>query len=558
MNLDMVETILRMCGGLGLFLFGMKLMGDGLEMTAGAKLRTLIEKLTTNKYMGALVGLIVTAVIQSSSATTVMVVGFVNAGLMNLAEAVGVIMGANVGTTATGLIIAINLTQIAPIAVFLGVCLMSFSKKNNRKHFGQIIAGFGILFMGMDTMKNAMAPLAEAQLFKDMITSFSNPLVGVLVGLAFTAIIQSSSASLGVLQALGFAGAITLPSAVFVIYGQNIGTCVTALLSAIGTSKTAKRTAIVHLLFNVLGAAFFIVITLATPFTRWVEQMIPGNVVLQISVVHIIFNIITTAILLPLSNFLIKIAYYVVPGKDVEKEAVSLQYLDSRILSTPPIAVSQLFKEVERMGELAKKNFQYAMEAFLNNDESKIKLVYENEEILNFLNKSITEYLVKINGLDIEDNDRKSIGALFHVVNDLERVGDHSENICELAQIVIDGKANPSYLAVSEIKEMQSMVTGILEESIYMYSTRSTDKQLAQNINKTEDEIDERTRQLKDNHIERLNQGLCSAASGAVFMDLLTNLERIADHATNIAFSMSETKKARMLAQSGAPVAPQS
>ena len=549
MNLDMVGTIVLLCGGLGLFLFGMKLMGDGLELTAGARLRNLIEKLTTNKYMGALVGLIVTAVIQSSSATTVMVVGFVNAGLMNLAQAVGVIMGANVGTTATGLIIAINLTSIAPIAVFLGVCLMSFSKKNNRKHVGQIIAGFGILFMGMDTMKESMAPLAEAQVFKDMITSFSNPLLGVLVGLAFTAIIQSSSASLGVLQALGFAGAITLPSAVFVIYGQNIGTCVTALLSAIGTSKTAKRTAIVHLLFNVIGAIFFIIITLITPFTTWIEQLIPGNVVLQISVVHIIFNIVATAILLPLSNLLIKIAYYVVPGKDVERQAVSLQYLDSRILNTPPIAVSQVFKEVERMGELAKKNFQYAMEVFLNNDESKIKLVEENEEILNFLNKSITEYLVKINGLDIEDNDRQAIGALFHVVNDLERVGDHSENICELAEIVIAGKANPSYLAVSEIKEMQSMVTGILEESIYMYATRSTDKQLARNINQTEDEIDARTRQLKDNHIERLNQGLCSAASGTVFMDLLTNLERIADHATNIAFSMSETQKTHMLSQ---------
>ncbi len=286
--MEIGSMLMQLAGGLGLFLFGMKLMGDGLEMAAGSKLRGMIERLTKNKYMGALVGLVVTAVIQSSSATTVMVVGFVNAGLMNLAQAVGVIMGANIGTTVTGVMIAINLTAIAPIAVLIGVVMISFIKRNSVKHIGQIIAGFGILFMGMKMMSTAMEPLSESEVFTSLMTSFSNPLLGVLVGLVFTAIIQSSSASVGVLQALGAAGAITLPSAIYVIYGQNIGTCVTALISSVGTSKTARRTAVVHLMFNVFGAILFIVISMLFPFAELVQRIAPGSVMAQISIVHVI------------------------------------------------------------------------------------------------------------------------------------------------------------------------------------------------------------------------------------------------------------------------------
>ncbi|MCI9272332.1 MAG: Na/Pi cotransporter family protein [Clostridiales bacterium] len=540
MNQEILGMIMQMCGGLGLFLFGMKLMGDGLELAAGNKLRNLVEKLTTNKYMGALVGLIVTAVIQSSSATTVMVVGFVNAGLMNLAQAVGVIMGANVGTTATGIMIAFKLSAIAPVAVFFGVVLMSFCKKNNQKHIGQIIAGFGILFMGMELMSSAMEPLRTSEVFTGMMTSFRNPFLGVLVGMIFTAVIQSSSASVGVLQALGAAGAITLPSAIYIIYGQNIGTCVTALISSVGTNKTARRTAIVHLLFNVFGALLFILITMALPFEQLVMRLAPNDPVVQISIVHVIFNLATTALLLPLSNVLIKIACRVIPGEELEKEGMSLSYLDSRILNTPPIAVAQVIKEVERMGELATENFQLAMESLLDGNEKKIEQVEENEELINFLNRGITEYLVKINGLDIEDSDRDAIGALYHVINDWERVGDHAQNISELAQLVVAGKANLSYRAVSEIKELRDLVIRILKESMSMFEGRSQDISLGNEINNIEEEIDERTRQLRDNHIERLNQGLCSATSGTVYMDLLTNLERIADHSTNVAYSMNK------------------
>ena len=545
---------MQLAGGLGLFLFGMKLMGDGLEMAAGSKLRGMIERLTKNKYMGALVGLVVTAVIQSSSATTVMVVGFVNAGLMNLAQAVGVIMGANIGTTVTGVMIAINLTAIAPIAVLIGVVMISFIKRNSVKHIGQIIAGFGILFMGMKMMSTAMEPLSESEVFTSLMTSFSNPLLGVLVGLVFTAIIQSSSASVGVLQALGAAGAISLPSAIYVIYGQNIGTCVTALISSVGTSKTARRTAVVHLMFNVFGAILFIVISMLFPFAELVQRIAPGNVMAQISIVHVIFNIVCTAIMLPLSSLLVKVACKVIPGSDPVKSSNSLAYLDARILSTPPVAVAQLFKEVDRMGQLAKETLGMAMDALITQDNTKVDQIYENENTINFLNRGIAEYLVKINGLDLEDYDRQALGSMYHVISDMERIGDHSENLCELAQTLKKSKQKFSPWAVEQATEMRNRVEAMLEEALQMFASRETQPQMAADINRREEIIDDATQELKDLHIERLNQGKCSVVAGTVFMDMLTNLERIADHCTNIAYSMTNQKNHEL--QSTIPVEP--
>ena len=545
---------MQLAGGLGLFLFGMKLMGDGLEMAAGSKLRGMIERLTKNKYMGALVGLVVTAVIQSSSATTVMVVGFVNAGLMNLAQAVGVIMGANIGTTVTGVMIAINLTAIAPLAVLIGVVMISFIKRNSVKHIGQIIAGFGILFMGMKMMSTAMEPLSESEVFTSLMTSFSNPLLGVLVGLVFTASIQSSSASVGVLQALGAAGAITLPSAIYVIYGQNIGTCVTALISSVGTSKTARRTAVVHLMFNVFGAVLFIVISMLFPFAELVQRIAPGNVMAQISIVHVIFNIVCTAIMLPLSSLLVKVACKVIPGSDPVKSSNSLAYLDARILSTPPVAVAQLFKEVDRMGQLAKETLGMAMDALITQDNTKVDQIYENENTINFLNRGIAEYLVKINGLDLEDYDRQALGSMYHVISDMERIGDHSENLCELAQTLKKSKQKFSPWAVEQATEMRNRVEAMLEEALQMFASRETQPQMAADINRREEIIDDATQELKDLHIERLNQGKCSVVAGTVFMDMLTNLERIADHCTNIAYSMTNQKNHEL--QSTIPVEP--
>ena len=552
--MEIGSMLMQLAGGLGLFLFGMKLMGDGLEMAAGSKLRGMIERLTKNKYMGALVGLVVTAVIQSSSATTVMVVGFVNAGLMNLAQAVGVIMGANIGTTVTGVMIAINLTAIAPIAVLIGVVMISFIKRNSVKHIGQIIAGFGILFMGMIMMSNAMETQAESEVFTSLMTSFSNPLLGVLVGLVFTAIIQSSSASVGVLQALGAAGAITLPSAIYVIYGQNIGTCVTALISSVGTSKTARRTAVVHLMFNVFGAILFIVISMLFPFAELVQRIAPGNVMAQISIVHVIFNIVCTAIMLPLSSLLVKVACKVIPGSDPVKSSNSLAYLDARILSTPPVAVAQLFKEVDRMGQLAKETLGMAMDALITQDNTKVDQIYENENTINFLNRGIAEYLVKINGLDLEDYDRQALGSMYHVISDMERIGDHSENLCELAQTLKKSKQKFSPWAVEQATEMRNRVEAMLEEALQMFASRETQPQMAADINRREEIIDDATQELKDLHIERLNQGKCSVVAGTVFMDMLTNLERIADHCTNIAYSMTNQKNHEL--QSTIPVEP--
>ena len=552
--MEIGSMLMQLAGGLGLFLFGMKLMGDGLEMAAGSKLRGMIERLTKNKYMGALVGLVVTAVIQSSSATTVMVVGFVNAGLMNLAQAVGVIMGANIGTTVTGVMIAINLTAIAPLAVLIGVVMISFIKRNSVKHIGQIIAGFGILFMGMKMMSTAMEPLSESEVFTSLMTSFSNPLLGVLVGLVFTAIIQSSSASVGVLQALGAAGAITLPSAIYVIYGQNIGTCVTALISSVGTSKTARRTAVVHLMFNVFGAILFIVISMLFPFAELVQRIAPGNVMAQISIVHVIFNIVCTAIMLPLSSLLVKVACKVIPGSDPVKSSNSLAYLDARILSTPPVAVAQLFKEVDRMGQLAKETLGMAMDALITQDNTKVDQIYENENTINFLNRGIAEYLVKINGLDLEDYDRQALGSMYHVISDMERIGDHSENLCELAQTLKKSKQKFSPWAVEQATEMRNRVETMLEEALQMFASRETQPQMAADINRREEIIDDATQELKDLHIERLNQGKCSVVAGTVFMDMLTNLERIADHCTNIAYSMTNQKNHEL--QSTIPVEP--
>ena len=533
-----ISEVMMLLGGLGLFLYGMKLMGDGLEMAAGSRLKKIVEKLTRNKYMGALVGLIVTMIIQSSSSTTVMVVGFVNAGLMTLAQATGVIMGANIGTTVTGLLIAIKLNDLAPIAIFIGVVMIMFIKKTSYKHVGQIIAGFGILFMGMTNMGDALAPLSESQMFKDMMSTFSNPLIGVLIGLVFTAIIQSSSASVGVLMALAGQGVVPIESAVFVIFGQNIGTCVTAVLSCIGTNRTAKRTATVHLLFNIIGATLFICNSLFTPFISWVKMAAPDNILMQISIVHITFNVVTTAILLPLSDYLVKLACIVIPGEDEKREAKSLKFLDARILKTPPIAVAQVLKEVARMGDLARKNYLMAMDMLFTGNVEKMEELEDNEEVLNFLNTNITEYLVKINSLELEDNDRKLVGALFHVVSDFERIGDHGENIAEQAIQLQTTKTTFSEQALQELHQMQDKVISVLDDSCRLFQERKMDFDLAYRINSTEDSIDDMAKACKENHVSRLNQSLCTAQGGAIYNDLITNLERIADHSTNIAFAL--------------------
>ena len=535
-----VSQIILALGGLGLFLYGMKLLGDGLELAAGARLRKILEKITSNRWLGALVGIVVTAIIQSSTAVSVMVVGFVNASLMTLSQAMGVLMGATIGTTATSVILSFNISQYAPIFIFLGAFMVVLSKKNNTKYAGQIIAGFGILFFGMTTMSENLRPLANSDVFRQMISSISNPMLGILFGILFAALIQSSSAAVGILMALGGAGALMLSDSVYMIYGIHIGACVTAVISSIGATKAAKRTAISYVLFTVFGTVLCRVITLLLPVTDWV-RLLTDEVPLQISLVHVISSIFATLVLLPCVNFITKLSCLIIrskPGEE-EKETCRVKYIDQRLLKTPPIAVNQVTKEINRMSVLSNRNYKMSMEALLGKDEKVITKVSENEEVIDYLNHTITSFLVQINGLPIEDHDRMKIGSYYHVVSDIERIGDHAENICEIASRIIQNNDEFSEKAIEEIKELSELVESVITDSFDLFFERSDDPLLLERISNNEQEIDDKTEQYKDNHIERLSKGECNAAIGTLFMELLTNLERIADHSTNIAFSLS-------------------
>ena len=535
-----VSDIILALGGLGLFLYGMKLLGNGLELAAGAKLRKILEKITSNRWLGALVGIVVTAIIQSSTAVSVMVVGFVNASLMTLSQAMGVLMGSTIGTTVTSLILSFNIAQYMPVFICIGAFMVSLSKKNNTKYAGQIIAGFGILFFGMSTMSEHLKPLAGSDAFSNMITSISNPMLGILFGIVFAALIQSSSAAVGILQALGAAGALLLPQSVYIIYGIHIGACFTAVISSIGATKDAKRTSLAYVLFTVFGTVLFTIITLLTPFTSWIEQL-TDNVSLQISLVHIISTIVATLVLLPCVNWITKLTCLIIRGKkeDEEKEPCRLKFVDERILKTPPIAVNQITKEIERMGTLANKSYQLSMEALLQRDDKIVPKVSENEEVIDYLNHSITSYLVQINGLPLEDHDLLKVGSYYHIVSDLERIGDHAENICEIASRIIKNDDTFSEKAIEEIQDLTKLVESVIVDSLDLFFGHSNDPLLLEKISNNEQEIDDKTEMYKDHHIERLSKGECNATIGTLFMELLTNLERIADHSTNIAFAVS-------------------
>ena len=527
------QMLIFLAGGLGLFLYGMKMMGDGLEKAAGKRLKNLLEVLTTNRFIGVLIGAVITAIIQSSSATTVMVVGFVNAGIMSLVQATGVIMGANVGTTITGQLIAFNLSNIAPISTLIGVGLIFFSKKKSIQRLGEILAGFGILFLGLDMMSNAMEPLGEIPEFREMLVKFKHPLWGMLAGVLMTAIIQSSSASIGILQALAMQGIIGIDGAIFMLFGQNIGTCITALMASIGTNVMAKRTATIHLLFNVLGTVLFLaLILLGVPYVQFIESLTPGNLVRQIANGHTLFNVFNTIILFPFSNYLVKISERLVKSKKEDIEDMQLMFLDKRILETPPIAIVQIGKEIDRMGALAGENVKTAMKAFLDRDEDLIEEIYKREELINYLNMEITDYLVQVNGLPLGSPDSDLIGRYFHVVNDLERIGDHSENLIEYTEYIIREGITLSETAVQGLITMKEMVLNVIDNALM--AMRTEDRELAKNVDIQEQAIDDMEVQLRDAHIERLINEQCSVQSGVIFLDIVSNLERIADHASNL------------------------
>lgn len=538
-----IQNFLLFAGGIGLFLFGIKFMGDGLELAAGSKLKKLLEVLTSNRFLAVLVGFVVTAVIQSSSATTVMVIGFVNAGLMNLTQAVGVIMGANIGTTVTSVLIALDLTDIAPLAIFIGVILMIFFKKKMTTHIGQIICGFGLVFLGMSTMSSSMEPLRDFQPFQDFIINANNPFMGVMIGLVMTGIIQSSSATIGILQALAGQGLVPIEFAVYVLYGMNIGTCVTALISTAGTKVNSKRAAVIHLLFNIIGTGIFMLITAYTPYIELLK-MISDSTMVQISAAHIIFNVVSTVVLFPFANVLVKLSCRLVPGKEASDEEMHLKYLDERILNTPPFAIVQVGKEVKRMAEMAQKNFAAAANALINMDVSEVEKISEREKAINFLNHKITSYLIKINSLDLLENDSKYIGSLFHVVNDIERIGDHALNLSEAAQKSVEDKLTLSDKAKEELRDLFDTTQQLLSGAIEAFDKQTLTVDESFKLYELEEHVDDLSDLYQNTHIARLNNMECTTEAGMLFVNTITDFERVGDHAINIAFSSRKGTKA--------------
>lgn len=524
------KMIVALFAGLGLFLYGMKVMSDALQKSAGDRMKKLLEVLTTNKLLGVVVGAVITGIIQSSSATTVMVVGLVNAGIMNLTQAVGVIMGANIGTTMTAQIIAFKFDDVIPYAIIIGALLVLFPNKKSYKQLGEFFIGFGILFMGMYMMSDAMKPLREIPEFSVfMVKLKDNPLLGVLAGLGLTAIVQSSSATIGILQALALQGLVPIEAALPILFGDNIGTCITALIASIGTTVTARRAAVMHMTFNIVGTIIFLIIL--KPVTTLVG-MTATEPVRQIANAHTFFNIANTIIQLPFSGLLIAFVTRIIPGQDIH-DRFKLKYLDKRILETPSIAVGQIVKEIIRMGEIARRNVQKSVYAIIHNDEKLIEEVYSNEKVINELEKRIGEFLQAVSNTAIGTEQLKTVGSLFNTIHDVERMGDHAENLAEIAQDKIDNKVSFSNFAVEELKLLYDNVDHAIENAFAALSTE--DKKFVDLVDNYEKKVDELRDTFKESHIVRLNRNECSINAGVLFLDILTNLERISDHCVNVA-----------------------
>ncbi|MGE5494380.1 MAG: Na/Pi cotransporter family protein [Burkholderiales bacterium] len=540
MNAAMIFLLL---GGLGMFLYGMKMMSDGLERLAGDRMRRVLEVLTNNRFAGVGVGLAVTSIIQSSSATTVMLVGFVNAGLMTLLQATGVIMGANIGTTITAQLIAFKLSDVAPAILFIGMVMSVFVKKRAIERIGNIILGFGVLFVGLSLMAQAMEPLQYSEAFRSFLVSFKSPVVGVLVGTAFTAVIQSSSASIGILQTLAMIGLIELDSAVYVVLGQNIGTCITAILAAIGKSTNSKRTAGIHLMFNITGTAVYLVLLALFPgVVGIIESWSPGDVSRQIANFHTFFNVSMTLLLIGFAKQMVWLIKKIVPDRhDPDKVERKLMYLSGRTAKAPLLVLGDTLKELTRMGSISAGNFQNALESFFDRDEQKANKVIEVEKTVDYLSRSITSYLISYRSLDIPEHDIKVLGSLHHVIIDMERISDFAENVAEysLSMAEIRGKLTPD--AHAELVEMSAKTMETLKKALEVFESR--DKSRLGEVEALEREVDEMREKYMDNHIERLQNELCDPQTGVVFTNMVTTLERVADHAVNIAFSIRSRQK---------------
>ena len=530
-----------MAGGLGLFLFGMELMSASIEKVAGAKLRRILEIFTTNRFMGMIVGIIFTGIIQSSSACTVMVVSFVNSGLMNLYQAAGVILGANIGTTITSQLVSFNLSKIAPLILLVGVVVMMFTKKEKVRKVAEVVVGFGILFVGLSTMSQAMANMKNEPQVVNLLMSLKNPFLATLMGFALTAVIQSSSVTVSIVLLLANQDLLPLPITLYIILGCNIGACATAMLASMTGKKDAKRAALIHLLFNIIGTVI-IYIALFVAGDQIVEliKSISADNGRFVANAHTMIKIAQVIMLFPFTGWLVKMTYLIVPGEDQKvgyRESYQLKYIGDKVVFNPATAVVEVVKELERMASLAEENLNRAMNALITLDEEDIEEVYEVEKNINFLNHAITDYLVKINQTTLPIEDLNSLGALFHVVNDIERIGDHAENVADAARQRKEEGISISKEAQKELGDMLEMVNKIIRYAVEMFA--KSDETHMQEIVTLEDQVDEKERELQKKHVERLTKGECSPEAGMIFSDIVSGLERVADHATNIAFAIT-------------------
>ena len=534
--------ILSMAGGLGLFLYGMRIMSDSIEKVAGAKLRGILERLTTNRFMAILVGVFFTAVIQSSSACTVMVVSFVNSGLMTLTQAAGVILGANIGTTVTALLVSFKLEKVAPVILLVGVLILMFVKKQKVSRWGEAIIGFGILFMGLSSMSGAMSGMKDSPEVLHMFASLQSPIMAVLLGTILTAVIQSSSVTVSILVLLANQGMMGLDICMFTILGCNIGSCATAMIASLSGKKDAKRAAAIHLIFNIIGTVivFALFMVAVTPFVAALVRLTGNNPGRVVAYAHISIKTFQVILLMPFIKQIVNLTYILIPGDDKKigyRDSYQLKYIGEKVVLNPATAVVEVIKELDRMGSLANENLNRAMNALITLDREEIDEVYEVEKNIDFLSHAITNYLVKINQTTLPIEDLKSIGALFHVVNDIERIGDHAENIVDAAVQREETGVGFSKAAQRELGEMIDMVNTLLRFSFEMF-VKSTEEHV-EDIRNLEEAIDEKEKELQQRHIERLSSNECTPEAGAMFSDIVSGLERVADHATNIAFANS-------------------
>lgn len=532
-NMDS-SMIISMLGGLGLFLYGMKLMGEGIEKVAGSKMKTILEWCTKNRFIGVIVGTVFTAVIQSSSAATVMVVSFVNSGLMSLTQAVGVIMGANIGTTVTAQIVAFNLDSIAPLFVIAGVVMIMFSKNETVNKVGEVVFGFGALFLGMGLMKGSMAGIKDSAEVMNVISSLRNPIIAILVGLLITTILQSSSASVGILVTMAGSGLIELPICFYVILGCNIGACTSALLVGLTGKKDAKRAALIHLMFNIIGSLVMLIILL--PFESTVEGWIMGmsaNLGRAVANTHTIFKVFQVIALFPFAGLIVKLTELMVTGKDEQKEKYELKYISLEGAVSPAVAVLEVTNEIKRMGEIANYNLERSMEALMNGDKEIIAEVFEREHEVDYLSRKITDFLVKINQM-FPISETRNIAGYYHVVSDIERIGDHAENIAEFAQTKLNEEIEFSDKGAKELQYMFDVMNREVKLALEAFTERNEEH--LKEIISLENEVDDLEKQLQKNHVRRMSKNECSPKA-AIFSDLISNFERVSDHATNIAFA---------------------